>query len=141
MHSYARSLSISYTQTRSTSSTTPSHNSPYVTYLPYSQTHTHNVLSYIRHQAITPTLIIILAALQLTANDVHSRLTRSKGPGARVIRLNARGEQTSSNELDTMQFADPRPVGPKDTFASVLPSPEYNGAIEWEKGVQAAQAV
>ncbi|KAI0323990.1 hypothetical protein GY45DRAFT_1332033 [Cubamyces sp. BRFM 1775] len=51
--------------------------------------------------AITPTLIIVLAALQLTSSDVHSRLTRSKT--ARIFR--ARGEGTTTGPLETMDFA------------------------------------
>ncbi len=70
-------------------------------------------------QAITPTLIIILAALQLTTNDVHSRLTRSKNANTQVIRFNPPSQQTASTELDTMRFADNNAIpGPKDTFAS-----------------------
>ncbi|KAI0087735.1 hypothetical protein BDY19DRAFT_219876 [Irpex rosettiformis] len=88
--------------------------------------------------AITPTLIIILAALQLTANDVHSRMTRSRD--TRVIHLNTRGEQTTSTELDTMQFAVPHPIGQKDTFASALPTPDWEKA-ETAPGVQVVRAL
>lgn len=46
-------------------------------------------------------MIIILAAMQLTSNDVHSRMTRTKG--AQIIR---RPFDSTSVPLDTMQFAD-----------------------------------
>lgn len=47
-------------------------------------------------------MIIILAAMQLTSNDVHSRMTRTKG--AQIIRRPFDGN--TNVQLDTMQFAD-----------------------------------
>ncbi|EMD39585.1 hypothetical protein CERSUDRAFT_111897 [Gelatoporia subvermispora B] len=55
--------------------------------------------------AITPTMILVLAGLHLTSNDVHSRLTRSqhaKGPirpGVGTL------DPVRTIPLDTMQFA------------------------------------
>ena len=69
-------------------------------------------------QAITPTMIIILAALQLTSNDVHSRLTRSKN--GRILRPHPIGQQTSTMPLESMNFAS-NPIltsAAKDTMFS-----------------------
>ena len=85
--------------------------------------------------------LIILAALQLTTNDVHSRLTRSKG--AQVIRFNPPSEQTASTELDTMRFADNHAAlpGPKDTFTSALQTPDYEMGSDYEKAAPRVQVV
>ncbi|KAL7277969.1 hypothetical protein ACG7TL_007922 [Trametes sanguinea] len=64
--------------------------------------------------AITPTLIIVLAALQLTSSDVHSRLTRSKN--ARIFQPRT-GPGGTTVPLDTMDFA-PNEAAPKSTFFS-----------------------
>ena len=53
-------------------------------------------------QAITPTLIIILAALQLTSSDVHSRLTRSKN--ANVFKARHTDGSTTM-PLESIHFA------------------------------------
>lgn len=78
--------------------------SPSHYHMPHSDKRTRNP-----QQAITPTLIIILAALQLTSNDVHSRMTRSADAKVR-IRFKptppSRSGFTDSSELDTMRFAD-----------------------------------
>ena len=75
-------------------------------------------------QAITPTMIIILAALQLTSNDVHSRLTRSKN--ARIFKPGTDGSSTVP--LDTMNFAANEALvsaAPKSTmfsgYSSIIP--------------------
>lgn len=73
-------------------------------------------------QAITPTLIIILAALQLTSNDVHSRLTRSKT--ANIFKPRHAGGSTTV-PLDTMNFAANEAIltaPPKSSFLSDIVS-------------------
>lgn len=74
--------------------------------------------------AITPTMIIILAALQLTSNDVHSRWTRSKN--ARIFKPGTDGSSTVP--LDTMNFAANEALvsaAPKSTmfsgYSSIIP--------------------
>ena len=69
------------------------------------------------YQAITPTMIIILAAMQLTSNDVHSRMTRTRG--AQIIR---RPFDSTSVPLDTMQFADNNNVIKTSALASNVSS-------------------
>ncbi|KIP08922.1 hypothetical protein PHLGIDRAFT_103546 [Phlebiopsis gigantea 11061_1 CR5-6] len=73
--------------------------------------------------AITPTLIIILAALQLTSNDVHSRLTRSRHGNifkARAI------DGSTPVPLDTIHFAAndaaPKSTGFSDSDMSSNPA-------------------
>lgn len=54
-------------------------------------------------------MIIVLAALQLTSNDVHSRLTRRRNTTNKVIKpiFRANGtDNTGSTPLETMQFAN-----------------------------------
>ncbi|CDO70150.1 hypothetical protein BN946_scf185009.g1 [Trametes cinnabarina] len=65
--------------------------------------------------AITPTLIIVLAALQLTSSDVHSRLTRSRN--ARLFQPRSGGPGGTTVPLDTIDFA-PNEAAPKSTFFS-----------------------
>ena len=51
-------------------------------------------------------MIIVLAALQLTSNDVHSRLTRKRN---KVIRPNLQpnaSDETGSTPMESMQFAN-----------------------------------
>ncbi|KAI0339096.1 hypothetical protein BDW22DRAFT_1457476 [Trametopsis cervina] len=94
--------------------------------------------------AIVPTLIIIIAALQLATNDVHSRITRSKG--SKVVRLapGPPSDDTSQSELASMHFAPRRSIIPlsslgteqvKSTFSSPLASvrfekPTFDGVID-----------
>ncbi|KAI8976301.1 hypothetical protein BD414DRAFT_509665 [Trametes punicea] len=77
--------------------------------------------------AITPTLIIVLAALQLTSSDIHSRLTRSKN----VHVFQPRGGVGTTVPLDTLQFAPNDAIlsgaQPKSTFLSSIVS---SGATE-----------
>ncbi|KAI0645766.1 hypothetical protein C8Q79DRAFT_715227 [Trametes meyenii] len=70
--------------------------------------------------AITPTMIIVLAAMQLTSSDVHSRITRSNGARA----FKPYGASTTM-PLETMNFAVNDAAlsgGPKSTFLSDLSS-------------------
>lgn len=88
-------------------------------------------------QAITPTLIIILAALQLTTNDVHSRLTRSKG--AKILRPNANASDAltdSTRQIETMQFAQNQGVlsRPKSTLVYAVDE-EHTESKEFGQGV------
>ena len=62
--------------------------------------------------AITPTIIIVLAALQLTSNDVHSRLTRSRT--TRIFQQRPT-QRASTMPLDTMDFA------PNDAVLDITP--------------------
>lgn len=56
--------------------------------------------SLFRMQAITPTLILVLAGLELTTNDVHERITRSMSkPTFRP------GVVETTVALETMRFA------------------------------------
>ena len=52
-------------------------------------------------------MIIVLAALQLTSNDVHSRLTRNI---SKVLKPPLRPGVTTTVPLETMEFADNRGV-------------------------------
>ena len=71
-------------------------------------------------QAITPTMILVLAGLELTTNDVHSRLTRSmSGADGRPSTLE------TAVQLETMRFtgsdvftSDPGSMLPTITFQS-----------------------
>lgn len=82
-------------------------------------------------QAIIPTMIIILAALQLTSNDVHSRLTRSKG--AKILRHNALDPSaaTDSTQLRTMQFVQNQDVASrqKETLLYTVSSNSYAESV------------
>ncbi|CCM04916.1 uncharacterized protein FIBRA_07113 [Fibroporia radiculosa] len=53
---------------------------------------------------IVPTMIIVLAGLEITTNDVHSRLTRSQISRPR-FNLGATTEDSRTAPLETMQFA------------------------------------
>lgn len=53
-------------------------------------------------QAITPTMILILAGLELTSNDVHSRLTKVSRP---TIRAPDSSDGTKTKTMDRMEFA------------------------------------
>lgn len=68
-------------------------------------------------------MIIILAALQLTSNDVHSRITRSKivKPFWRPTNIDG----SSTIPMETIQFADnqavtSRSIGQKTTISSSI---------------------
>ena len=78
-------------------------------------------------QAITPTMILVLAGLHLTSNDVHSRLTRSqqvKGPMRPGL---GHMDTTRTIPLDTMQFAssDTDFSRSKSMMDSILPDNSY----------------
>ncbi|KAF7792585.1 hypothetical protein EIP86_003679 [Pleurotus ostreatoroseus] len=60
--------------------------------------------------AIVPTMIIVLAAMQLTSNDVHSRLTRRTKGVRPNIQPGDTGYTTTTVPLESMQFADNRAV-------------------------------
>lgn len=58
--------------------------------------------------AIVPTMIIVLVALELTSNDVQSRMTKVSRP--KVLRRgelssNGLGKYTENSQLESMQFA------------------------------------
>lgn len=85
-------------------------------------------------------MIIILAALQLTSNDVHSRLTRSKG--AKILRAgHGPSDATDSTQLETMQFAENQRVlsRPKSTLLYVDSTKSY-GDLASDVGVQSGQS-
>lgn len=82
--------------------------------------------------AITPTMIIILAALQITSNDVHSRLTRSKGN--KILQPGGDGPSdltASTMELDSMRFADNNILGTQGWKSTGISS--SNSEIDVEK--------
>ena len=55
-------------------------------------------------------MIIVLAAMQLTSNDVHSRLTRRTKGVRPNIQPGDTGYTTTTVPLESMQFADNRAV-------------------------------
>jgi hypothetical protein len=72
-------------------------------------------------------LIIILAALQLTSSDVHSRLTRSKN--ARIFKSPG-ADGSTTVPLESMNFAANDAIlsgAPKSTFFSEISSVPAQG--------------
>ncbi|KAI0789580.1 hypothetical protein C8Q75DRAFT_764113 [Abortiporus biennis] len=62
--------------------------------------------------AITPTMILILAGLELTSNDVHSKMTKVSQPVFHTGIMSSSGTQST---LETMQFRSPTFISDKST--------------------------
>ena len=77
-------------------------------------------ISTLRSQAIVPTMIIVLVGLELTSNDVHSRMTKVSRP-----RFQPGGESgsdegkfTSNFQMESMQFNTRSMLSSKDGATS-----------------------